>query len=86
MVKNGDIIRLEMSGGGFGEAILRPRELVDCDVQLGYVSAAAAKRSCGQSSLRTPKVLLGLLSESRLSRCDDRICGRDPQSKKIHGF
>jgi N-methylhydantoinase B/oxoprolinase/acetone carboxylase alpha subunit len=51
MVRNGDIIRLETSGGGgFGEARLRPRELVERDVRLGYVSAAAAKGSYGQSS------------------------------------
>jgi hypothetical protein len=29
---------------------LRTRELVERDVRLGYVSAAAAKRSYGQSS------------------------------------
>ena len=44
MVKSGDIIRLETSGGGgFGEARLRARELVERDVRLGYVSAAAAR-------------------------------------------
>ena len=48
MVKNGDIIRLETSGGGgFGEARLRARELVERDIRLGYVSAAAAKASYG---------------------------------------
>ena len=35
-------------GGGFGEARLRARELVERDVRLGYVSAAAAKESYGQ--------------------------------------
>jgi N-methylhydantoinase B/oxoprolinase/acetone carboxylase alpha subunit len=50
MLKSGDIIRLETSGGGgFGEARLRARELVERDVRLGYVSAAAAKRSYGQN-------------------------------------
>jgi N-methylhydantoinase B/oxoprolinase/acetone carboxylase alpha subunit len=34
-------------GGGFGEARLRARELVERDVRLGYVSAAAAKLSYG---------------------------------------
>ncbi len=48
MLKSGDIIRLETSGGGgFGDAGLRARELVERDVRLGYVSAAAAKRSYG---------------------------------------
>jgi N-methylhydantoinase B/oxoprolinase/acetone carboxylase alpha subunit len=49
MLKSGDITRLETSGGGFGEARLRARELVERDVRLGYVSAAAAKGSYGQS-------------------------------------
>ena len=50
MLKSGDIIRLETSGGGgFGEARLRARELVERDVRLGYVSAAAAKRSYGEN-------------------------------------
>jgi N-methylhydantoinase B/oxoprolinase/acetone carboxylase alpha subunit len=49
MLKNGDIVRLETSGGGgFGEAGLRARELVERDVRLGYVSAAAARESYGQ--------------------------------------
>lgn len=49
MLKNGDIVRLETSGGGgFGEARLRARELIERDVRLGYVSAAAAKESYGQ--------------------------------------
>jgi N-methylhydantoinase B/oxoprolinase/acetone carboxylase alpha subunit len=51
MLKDGDIIRLETSGGGgFGEARLRAREFVERDVRLGYVSAAAAKSSYGHSS------------------------------------
>jgi len=50
MLKSGDIIRLETSGGGgFGEARLRARELVERDVRLGYVSAAAAKGSYGEN-------------------------------------
>jgi N-methylhydantoinase B/oxoprolinase/acetone carboxylase alpha subunit len=49
MLRNGDIVRLETSGGGgFGEARLRARELVERDVRLGYVSAAAARDSYGQ--------------------------------------
>jgi N-methylhydantoinase B len=49
MLKNGDIARLETSGGGgFGEARLRARELVERDVRLGYISAAVAKVSYGQ--------------------------------------
>ena len=48
MVQRGDIIRLETSGGGgFGDAKLRARELVERDVRLGYVSAAAARESYG---------------------------------------
>ena len=51
MLKAGDIVRLETSGGGgFGEARLRARELVERDIRLGYVSAAAARSSYGQSS------------------------------------
>ena len=51
MVRAGDIIRLETSGGGgFGEARLRPRELVERDIRLGYVSAAAARESYGQAN------------------------------------
>ncbi len=43
MVRAGDIVRLETSGGGgFGAPRTRPRELVERDVQLGYVSAEAA--------------------------------------------
>jgi N-methylhydantoinase B/oxoprolinase/acetone carboxylase alpha subunit len=50
MLKRGNIVRLETSGGGgFGEARLRERELVERDVRLGYVSAAAAKRSYGEN-------------------------------------
>jgi N-methylhydantoinase B/oxoprolinase/acetone carboxylase alpha subunit len=50
MLKSGDVVRLETSGGGgFGEARLRARELVERDVRLGYVSAAAAKRSYGEN-------------------------------------
>jgi N-methylhydantoinase B/oxoprolinase/acetone carboxylase alpha subunit len=50
MLKSGDIIRLETSSSGFGEARLRAREHVERDVRLGYVSAAAANRSYRQSS------------------------------------
>ena len=43
MVRAGDIVRLETSGGGgFGAPHARARELVERDVQLGYVSAEAA--------------------------------------------
>jgi N-methylhydantoinase B len=43
MVRKGDIVRLETSGGGgFGAAKMRARELVERDVRLGYVSAEAA--------------------------------------------
>jgi len=50
MVRKGDIVRFETSGGGgFGEARQRERELVERDVRLGYVSAAAARESYGQS-------------------------------------
>jgi N-methylhydantoinase B/oxoprolinase/acetone carboxylase alpha subunit len=48
MLRKGDIVRLETSGGGgFGEARLRARELVERDVRLGYVSADAARTSYG---------------------------------------
>jgi N-methylhydantoinase B/oxoprolinase/acetone carboxylase alpha subunit len=43
MLKKGDVVRLETSGGGgFGKASLRARELVERDIQLGYVSAEKA--------------------------------------------
>jgi N-methylhydantoinase B len=43
MLKKGDVVRLETSGGGgYGEAKLRARELVERDVRMGYVSDQAA--------------------------------------------
>jgi N-methylhydantoinase B/oxoprolinase/acetone carboxylase alpha subunit len=46
MVRKGDIVRLETSGGGgFGAAKTRARELVERDVRLGYVSAGAAAKT-----------------------------------------
>jgi N-methylhydantoinase B len=43
MVRKGDIVRLETSGGGgFGLPTLRAAELVERDVHYGYVSAEAA--------------------------------------------
>jgi N-methylhydantoinase B/oxoprolinase/acetone carboxylase alpha subunit len=43
MVRKGDIVRLETSGGGgFGAPETRDRELVERDVRLGYVGAEAA--------------------------------------------
>lgn len=48
MVRKGDIVRLETSGGGgFGAARTRARELVERDVRLGYVSADAAAKTYG---------------------------------------
>jgi N-methylhydantoinase B len=48
MVRKGDIVRLETSGGGgFGAARMRARELVERDVRLGYVSPAAAATTYG---------------------------------------
>src|SRR6185295_5316249 len=39
MLQQGDILRLETSGGGgFGEPSRRPRDLVERDVRLGYVT------------------------------------------------
>jgi N-methylhydantoinase B/oxoprolinase/acetone carboxylase alpha subunit len=44
MVRRGDIVRLETSGGGgFGEPATRAHELIDRDVRQGYVSAEAAR-------------------------------------------
>ena len=49
MLEQGDIVRLETSGGGgFGEAKLRARELVERDVRMGYVSPDAARAAYGQ--------------------------------------
>jgi N-methylhydantoinase B len=43
MVRRGDVVRLETSGGGgFGDAKLRPREAVRRDLDQGYVSARSA--------------------------------------------
>jgi N-methylhydantoinase B len=48
MVRQGDIVRLETSGGGgFGAPQTRAREMVERDVQLGYVSSAAARAVYG---------------------------------------
>src|SRR5258705_13433390 len=49
MLRKGDIVRLETSGGGgFGEPKLRLGEDVERDVRLGYVSPEAASSSYGQ--------------------------------------
>jgi N-methylhydantoinase B/oxoprolinase/acetone carboxylase alpha subunit len=43
MLRQGDIVRLETSGGGgFGPPESRARALVERDLRQGYVSAAAA--------------------------------------------
>jgi N-methylhydantoinase B/oxoprolinase/acetone carboxylase alpha subunit len=43
MLKKGDVVRLETSGGGgFGQPSMRTRDRIKQDVQLGYVSAEAA--------------------------------------------
>jgi N-methylhydantoinase B/oxoprolinase/acetone carboxylase alpha subunit len=48
MLRQGDVIRLETSGGGgYGDARTRPRDDVLHDLRLGYVSAEAAARSYG---------------------------------------
>ena len=51
MVRKGDIVRLETSGGGgFGSPTLRPRELIERDVRYGYVSAEAAAAVFGYTA------------------------------------
>jgi len=51
MVRRGDVVRLETSGGGgFGAPRTRVRELVERDVRLGYVSAEAAAKTYGYAS------------------------------------
>jgi N-methylhydantoinase B/oxoprolinase/acetone carboxylase alpha subunit len=53
MVRKGDIVRLETSGGGgFGSPTLRPRELIERDVRYGYVSAGAAATVYGYAVAR----------------------------------
>jgi N-methylhydantoinase B/oxoprolinase/acetone carboxylase alpha subunit len=43
MVRKGDIVRLETSGGGgFGSPRMRARELIERDIRHGYVSGDAA--------------------------------------------
>jgi N-methylhydantoinase B/oxoprolinase/acetone carboxylase alpha subunit len=49
MLRKGDIVRLETSGGGgFGEPKMRLAEQVERDVRLGYVSPEAAASCYGQ--------------------------------------
>jgi N-methylhydantoinase B len=49
MLRKGDIIRLETSGGGgFGEPTMRIGEQVERDVRLGYVSPDGAASSYGR--------------------------------------
>jgi len=49
MLKKGDIVRLEASGGGgFGEPKLRLGKDVERDVRLGHVSPEAAASRYGQ--------------------------------------
>jgi N-methylhydantoinase B/oxoprolinase/acetone carboxylase alpha subunit len=51
MVRKGDIVRLETSGGGgFGSPTLRARELIERDVRYGYVSAEAAAAVYGSAA------------------------------------
>jgi N-methylhydantoinase B/oxoprolinase/acetone carboxylase alpha subunit len=48
MLRKGDIVRLETSGGGgFGRPRTRARELIESDVRQGYVSAEAAAAAYG---------------------------------------
>jgi N-methylhydantoinase B/oxoprolinase/acetone carboxylase alpha subunit len=48
MLKKGDVVRLETSGGGgFGEPMMRARDMVERDVRLGYVSAETALSAYG---------------------------------------
>jgi len=48
MLRRGDVIRLETSGGGgYGTAAARTREEVARDLRLGYISAKAAAGSYG---------------------------------------
>ncbi len=54
MLRKGDIIRLETSGGGgFGEPTMRIGEQVERDVRLGYVSPDGAASSYGRRRVGT---------------------------------
>ena len=54
MVRKGDIVRLETSGGGgFGDPTKRSGEHVERDVRLGYVSPEAAASSYGRRRIGT---------------------------------
>jgi N-methylhydantoinase B len=54
LLKSGDIIRFERSGGaGFGDPLTRARESVAEDVRNGYVSSEAAMQVYG---LKEPPV------------------------------
>lgn len=51
MVRKGDVVRLETSGGGgFGAPMMRSRELIERDVRYGYVSAEAAAAVYGYAA------------------------------------
>ena len=53
MVRKGDIVRLETSGGGgFGDPRARDAALVERDVRHGYVSDAEAVGCAGLSGHR----------------------------------
>ena len=54
MVRRGDIVRLETSGGGgFGDPRQWPRALVERDIQLGYVTARTAASDYGFDATST---------------------------------
>ena len=51
MLRKGDVVRLETSGGGgFGRPQTRPREAVERDIRQGYVSAEAAAAVYGYAA------------------------------------
>jgi len=60
MAPAGTVIRLEQTGGGYGNPFTRPRELVLRDVEDGYVSPEMASKQYGCD-------LPGLLQCSRMN-------------------
>ncbi len=66
MLRKGDIVRLETSGGGgFGAPRTRARELIERDIRQGYVSAEAAGAVYGYEAVPRPPAQAATAASSR---------------------